>query len=149
MRTRSYPNNKIALVAGKGRLKWLFAQPNRLLELLQCRHEDSLLLLVLLFFYARGLMLKTLFMSQLDAMHERLAQGQLLEGAGEDLVSIPWQIVPKEGRERVRGRIDRRHFVHPTYRNVVEAYQDLKARNNIATLLVIFVTGILMVVLPI
>ena len=41
VRARDYPDNKIALAAGKGRLERLFAQPNRPLEFLQCRLEDS------------------------------------------------------------------------------------------------------------
>ena len=43
VRAFCYPNDKIAMAARKGRLEPLFTQPNRLLELLQYRHDDSLL----------------------------------------------------------------------------------------------------------
>jgi hypothetical protein len=102
-------------------------------------------MLALLYFYTRYLMLKALFIRQLDAMHVRLAQAQLLEGDAMDLEPIPWQTALDEASVRARSRIVRHHLAHPTYRNAVVAYEALEARVHIGMLLTVLASGVLIV----
>jgi len=102
-------------------------------------------MLALLYFYARYLMLKAVFVRQLDAMHARLAQKQPLDGTGVDLEPIPWQTVLDEASVRARSQIVRRHLAHPAYRDAVVAYEALEARIQIGMLLTLLVSGVLIV----
>ncbi|WBA44383.1 hypothetical protein [Hymenobacter canadensis] len=88
----------------------------------------AILMIGLTYFYARSLLLKSLFLRQLDALHARVTQGLPLEGAEVDLTAIPWQTVVDEASEGVRGRIDQRLFVHPVYRDAVLATPGLRSR---------------------
>ena len=102
-------------------------------------------MLGLLYFYARYLMLKAMFVRQLDAMHVQLAQGQPLEGAELEPGPIPWQIALNEASMRARNRIVRHHLVHPAYRDAVRVYEVLEARIHIGMLLTVLASGILIV----
>lgn len=102
-------------------------------------------MLALLYFYARYLMLKAMFVRQLDAMHMRLAQAQPLEGAGVDLEPIPWQTALNESSVRARSRVVRHHLAHPAYRNAVVTYEALEARIHIGMLLTVLASGVLIV----
>ena len=102
-------------------------------------------MLTLLYFYARYLMLKAVFIRQLDAMHVQLAQAQPLEGNAVDLEPIPWQTALDEASVRARSRIVQHHLAHPTYRNVVVAYEALEARIHIGMLLTVLAGGVLIV----
>ena len=100
-------------------------------------------MLALLYFYARYLMLKAVFVRQLDALHTRLAQGQPLEDVELEPEPISWQIALDEASVRARSRIVRRHLVHPVYRDAMTAYEALEARIHIGMLLTILASGVL------
>ena len=101
-------------------------------------------MLALLYFYARCLMLKAVFIRQLDAMHARLEQGQPLEGIGVAIEPIPWQTAIDEATVRTRSRIVRHYLVHPAYRDAVAFYQALEARLNRIMLLIVLASGVLL-----
>ena len=88
-----------------------------------------------------AVMLKAMFVRQLDAMHVQLAQGQPLEGAELEPGPIPWQIALNEASMRARNRIVRHHLVHPAYRDAVRVYEVLEARIHIGMLLTVLATG--------
>lgn len=102
-------------------------------------------MLALLYFYARYLMLKAVFVRQLDAMHARLAQAQPLEGAELQPEPIPWQTALDEASTRARRRIVRHHLAHPAYRDAVTVYETLQARIQLGMLITLLVSGILIV----
>ena len=102
-------------------------------------------ILALLYFYARYLMLKAVFVRQLDAMHARLAQAQPLEGAELQPKHISWQTALDEASIRARSRLVRRHLAHPAYRDAVTAHETLQARVRLGMLITLLASGILMV----
>ena len=104
-------------------------------------------MLGLLYLYARYLMLKAVFVRQLDAMHVRLTHRQSFEGTELELGPIPWQTALNEASMRARSRIVRHHLANPVYRDVVRAYEVLEARIHIGMLLTVLASGVLIILI--
>ncbi|MDO7848569.1 hypothetical protein Q5H92_19535 [Hymenobacter sp. M29] len=100
-------------------------------------------MLALPYFYARYLMLKSVFVQQLNVMHARMAQEQPLECVELEPESILWQTALGEASIRARSRVVWHHLAHPVYRDAVIAYEALEARIHIGMLLTVLASGVL------